>query len=554
MKGITKSIRTGLARCLLRGILNMALATIGIPSILAGGGQEDAAPEQTLSYNLVNELGSVDPGLATGVDQSKVNYALFEGLVKIGPELNVVPGVAERWDVSADGLVYTFHLRDEARWSDGEAVTSRDFVWSWLRSLDPATASRNVNDFFSIKNAAAYNRGEASRDDVGVAALDDRTLQVTLATPSLLFLQELLDQSFLPVRQDVVEQDPERWSTRADIFIGNGPFVLEDWRPRDAIVVTKNENYWNAASVRLDQVNFLILPDDSSALAAFRAGEVDLLHSAPASEIDVLQAEGLVETYPITRSYWYNFNLRDDVDLEVRRALGNKDVRLALNYAIDRVVLAEEVMRRGERPAGAYVPDTVLDHDGTSWRDYPDYVSLTENAAQAQELLARAGYPNGEGFPEIEILYNISVPDEAAALAIQDMWRRNLNIRTTLVRQETQVFAENRQGARFEITRGGWSSINDPVGFLRIFTTGHTFNWPGWSNEEFDRILAESDLQTDPAARSRLLRRAEDVLFEELPIVPLYYMAGLLVMQPYVRGIYTSGSGAILFDRAYIER
>ena len=143
----------------LRCILSMALATIGIPSILAGGGQEDAAPEQTLSYNLVNELGSVDPGLATGVDQSKVNYALFEGLVKIGPELNVVPGVAERWDVSADGLVYTFHLREEARWSDGEAVTSRDFVWSWLRSLDPATASRNVNDFFSIKNAEAPTTG-----------------------------------------------------------------------------------------------------------------------------------------------------------------------------------------------------------------------------------------------------------------------------------------------------------------------------------------------------------------------------------------------------------
>ena len=225
-----------------RAILTLLMVGALAAPVFAAGSQEGAEQEQSLSYNLVNELGGIDPGLAVGLDQSRVNYSLFEGLVKIDPELNIVPGVAERWDISDDGRTYTFYLREDATWSDGESVTAEDFEWSWLRVIDPATASAGVGDYFILENAEAYNNGQATRDEVGVEAIDDRTLEVTLAAPSPVFLQDLIDQVFLPVRRDVVEQDPEGWSTRPDIFIGNGPFTLEAWRPRDAIVVRKNEN------------------------------------------------------------------------------------------------------------------------------------------------------------------------------------------------------------------------------------------------------------------------------------------------------------------------
>jgi oligopeptide transport system substrate-binding protein len=489
--------------------------------------------EQILSRGIGSEVSDLDPQLVTGIAEHCVLSALFEGLVTEDPrDLHPVPGVAESWDVSPDGLVYTFHLRANAQWSNGDPVTAPDFVASFRRLLTPSLAADNAGLFYVVLNAETFNKGRLTDfGQVGVAALDERTLRLTLAHPAPYLLSLLAQMPGLPVplttiaRHGPVDQRGNAW-TRPGRFVGNGPFVLRTWRPNQVIVVVRSPTYWDAARVRLRAVEFRPIDSLDAEERAFRAGQLHVTYTLPAAKVEAYRRDAprFLRTDPYINTYFFRLNVS-------RPPLDNVGVRGALALAVDRAALARQVLRGGQEAATSFTPPGLA--------GYAPPPGLRTDFAAARARLAAAGYPGGRGLPPLELLYNNSENHRLVAEAVQEMWRRELGVEARLVNRELKTVLAERRAGQFQVLLSDWvGDYLDASTFLEVWRGDSGNNHTGWSSTEYDSLLFAASRTADPAERVRLLQQAESRLLAAAPIIPLYFNTHVFLIQPSVHGWY----------------
>ena len=464
------------------------------------------------------EPASLDPHIATGVPEHHIMSSVMEGLVlKDRKSLEPRPGVAESWTISDDGRVYTFKLRDDARWSNGDPHIANDYVWSWWRALQPALGNQYAYMLFPIKNAKRYyDRETEDFGDVGVKALDQRTLQVTLTNPTPYFLQLLDHYSLFPVHQATIEkfgnadQRGTRWSYEGNL-VSNGPFKLDEWKINRHITVTRNLHYWDNDNVALNGIVFKPVENTVTEERMFRAGQLHVTSSVPADKISTYRKSNSTELKiaPYLGTYFYRLNIKTP-QLQDRR------VRRALGMAIDREKLVENITKGGQIPAYTMTPPGTMGY-------YPKS-TLAFDPEGAKNLLSEAGYPNGEGFPAIEILYNTNEGHRKIAVALQEMWKEYLNIDIKLLNQEWKVYLATESAGDYQISRGGWiGDYVDPNNFLDMFLCGGGNNRTGWCNEEYDRLILEvAPSQSSHEERLAVFQQAETMLLDDMPIIPVY--------------------------------
>ncbi len=539
-------------------ILAVTLSTALIGGTFLGCGSSTGTTssgetEQKIVYNIDADPKTIDPQLNSAVDGSKVVRNAFEGLMREVENGEVEEGIAESYEVSEDGLVYTFHIRENAKWSDGEDVTASDFEYGWKRALNPDTAAEYAYQLFYVKNGEAYNSGQASVEDVGIKVINDKTIEVTLESPVPYFLSLLAMPVYFPVRQDIVEANGDKWALSPETYVSNGPFKMTEWSAKESMTFVKNENYWDAENVKLETLVFRLIDDQTTTLSAFRNGELDIMEQPPTTEIQTLLDEGVAKIYPYLGTYFYMVNMSGKgLSSEAVDALQDVRVRKALSLAMDRTLITEKVSMGGETPATSYVPEGVLDTKGDEF--HKDYSDITTNIEEAKKLLEEAGYPNGEGFPTLTFTYNTASNHQMIAQAIQDMWKTNLGINVELKNEEWAVFQNTRNNFQYEICRHGWiGDYNDPMTFLDMWVTGSGQNNAGYSNEEYDSLIAQAKAEQDGEKRTELLRQAEDVLMGDMPIIPIYYYTNVVCAKDNIKGFVKSPLGAMLFREAYVE-
>ena len=495
----------------MKKILIILLTLFVAMSAFARGGDEVGMTEQVvLRYNNGAEPESLDPALVTGVPEHNIYMALFEGLVTYDPEtLEPVPGVAERWESNDDGTQWTFYLRDDAAWSDGVPITAQTVVDSWLRTLAPETASEYAYmQTMVVEGAADYNSGDAGADVVGIRALDETTFQVDLSAPAAYFVSMLAHYAYSIQPLHIIEEFGDEWTRPANI-VSNGPFLLDEWIPQDRIVVIKNPDYWDADVVELDQIVFYPIDDQNTALNLFLQDQIDWIEEVPNARLDEMKLRDDYHNNAAFITYYYIFNTEVE-------ALDDVRVRQALSYAIDRTELVEQVTRGGQFPAYGLTPPLA---------NYPEVVGFEEDFEEARDLLADAGYPNGDGFPTLTILYNTSEGHKRIAEYVQQKWNEVLGIQVEILNQEWGTYLDSRDAGDFDISRAGWQGdYIDPNSFLDMFITGSSQNDGKWSNAEYDELI-ETALTQSGETRLDTLREAEEMLMEELPIMPFYYYA-----------------------------
>jgi len=506
-------------------------------AILAAGCARRETPvaagdrEQVLHLGNLSEPKDLDPHQVTGVTEFNILAALLEGLVAEDPaDLHPVPGAAERWSVSADGRAYTFFLRADGRWSNGDPVTAADFVFSFRRILSPRLGSPYAYMLYGLTNARAYHRGEL--DDfarVGAEALDERTLRLTLEAPIPYFLPLLTHPSWFPVHPPTIlaagpiDAVGAKW-TAPGRFVGNGPFVLSAWEPGSRITVVKSPTYWDRAAVRLNAIHFYPIGDHQIEENAFRAGQLHVTGTVPIDRLDYYRraAPELLRLAPYLGTYYYLLNVN-------RPPLNDVRVRRALALAIDREQLVRRVTRAGEDPAWNFTPPGA--------GGYAARARLQGDLPTARRLLAEAGFTDGRGFPRLQLLYNTSEGHERIAQAVQQMWKTHLGVDIELVNMEWKVYLAQTQEGKYDLARAGWiADYADPATFLNLWVTGGGNNRAGWSNPEYDRLIAAADRTADPAARFELFQQAEEILMAEAPIIPIYFYRSKSLVRPSVQG------------------
>lgn len=527
-----------------------------------------AATPQVLNYNLATEPSTTDPGLTSELGGMTVVVNTFEGLTDLDAKDNPIPGVATTWDISADGLKYTFHLRKDALWSDGKGVTAKDFAYAWKRALDPATASDYAYQLYYIKNGQGFNESSskdktpgvktATADELGIKVIDNYTLEVTLEYPAQYFLGLTAFPTYMPVRQDIVEKDPKGWATKPETYIGNGAFTLKDWKMKDVITLVKNSKYWDKASVKLDTINMRMINQSTSALAAFKTGQLDIVEGPPSQEIPQLIKDGTAKTFPSLGTEYIMINLDAKalkVDAKAAKVLQDPNIRKALSLAINRKDITENVTKGGEIPAGGFVSKGIPeDKAGTDFRS-KDYYDPAGDVTQAKKLLADAGFPDGKGFPKLTYIYNTSDGKQAIAQALQDMWSKNLGIQVTLVNSEKKVFMQTRTNKDYITSRASWvADYTDPMTFLDLWTSKSGNNNASYSNAAYDKLIASAKQETDSVKRMQLLHSAEDKLMADMPVIPLYFYSTVACIKDYVKGIHNSPLGMDYFNKTYIDK
>ena len=384
----------------------LLLSVLMIVSISCGGNKTD---EGAIYINVGPEPKTIDPALNSTVDGSIYIQHAFEGLATRDKENKIIPGVAESWDISEDGLTYTFHIRENAKWSDGKKITAEDFVYSWQRAVDPITASEYAYQFEPVLNAMDINSGKKPVTDLGIKAIDENTLEVKLGAPTAYFLELAAFPTFFPVRKDIIEENKDNWTLSPDTYIGNGPFTLVERRTDDRLVMVKNTNYWNSENIVPEKLVFILMQNGTVAVAGIKEGSIHFANNPPLQDIETLQSEGLMNISPYLGTYYYCINITNSVLKDVR-------VRKALTLAIDRNYLVEQVTRAGQLPASAWVPNGVSDINGEFRKVGGDYYSVKpedyqKNVEEAKKLLAEAGYENGNNFPVIEFKSNSGIPE-----------------------------------------------------------------------------------------------------------------------------------------------
>jgi len=557
-------------------------------------------PPADFTFSNGSEIKTVDPAIVTGQPEGRIIRALVEGLCVWHPEdLSPIPGVARSWDLSDDKRTYTFHLRHDAAWSDGSPVVADDFAWSFRRFLHPDTGAEYAYEMWYVLGAEQYTKGEVRVGDpveiemneqppgalpfaagvmlrgellqiqessratvyvvdvdgrerrfqkgalqpgaedyrwllydfesVAIRATDPHTLEIRLQHPVPYFPNLMGFYPLFPVNRRCVETHGYPAWTKPANLVNNGPFLLEFRRIRDRIRLVKNPRYWDRDNVRLSVIDALAVESYPTNLNLYLTGQVDWITAVPTEVVPDLMArpQGDFRPTPYLSTYYYLFNTEKPPLDDVR-------VRRALAMAVDKREIVERVTRAGQKPVRSLVPPDISNNT-----DYVPAECEPRNVEKAKALLAEAGYPDGRGFPKIDILYNTSEAHQAIAELIQSQWTRALRINVGLRNQEWTAYLSSRRTGDYDVARAGWTAdYVDPNTFLEMYTTGNSNNHTRWGNPEYDRLVDMARNETDDALRMRHFQRAEQILMDELPIIPLYSYVSQDMVRPYVKGFY----------------
>ncbi len=477
------------------------------------------------------EPETLDPHLSTGVPEAHIQRDLFEGLVAEAADGKIIPGTAEKWEISADGLTYTFHLRADAKWSNGDPITAQDVVYSYRRLLDPKTASKYAFMQWSMKNGEAFSKGQIKEPEaIGVKATDDRTVQITLERPTPYYLGLLAHHASYIVPRKAIEASADRW-TRPGNMISNGAYKLDAWTPQDRIKLVKNPTYHDAKSVQVDEVYYYPTEDQQGELKRYRANELDVTYRIPVDQIGWAKQNlpSELKITPYFGTYYYAFNLTKPPFKD------NLKLRQALSLAIDRDALVEKVMRGGEVPAYDWVPPNTLNYVNV---DVPAAkLSQAERDAMAKKLLVEAGYGPGKPF-EVELLYNTADDHRRLAIAVASMWDEKLGVKVKPVNQEWKVYLDLGSQMQFQIRRAGWiGDYNDAWTFLELLKGDIGKQNPaGYANAAYDDLLRRSATTLDLDERAKIMGEAEKILIGDAPVAPLFHYVSKGMVKPYVQG------------------
>ncbi|WP_029032676.1 peptide ABC transporter substrate-binding protein [Salinarimonas rosea] len=487
---------------------------------------------QEVVYNRGNDTdpSSLDPHKTSTVAEAHVLRDLFEGLVVYNAAAEVIPGVAESWETSEDGLVYTFRLREDARWSNGDPVTASDFVFAFRRIQDPATAAGYANILHPIKNAEAINSGEMPKEELGARAIDERTLEITLANPTPYFIELLTHQTGLPLNQASVEEHGDAF-TRPGNLVSNGAFMLDSFTPNDRIVMRKNPNFHDAENVQIDVVNFIPFEERATCVRRFEAGEVQSCSDLPSEQITELRERlgDQVRIAPYLGTYYLPVKVTKEKFADPR-------VREAMSMAIDRVFLADEIWQGTMVPAYSLVPPGINNYvEDAPTLEYAD-VDILDREDRAIALLEEAGVAAGE--LTVDLRYNTSENNKNTMTAVGEMLR-NIGIESTLTEMEgATYFNYLKEDGDFDIARAGWiGDYNDPQNFLFLYESDNLgFNYPRWANEDYDRLMQQAETETDLAARAEILAEAERLFLSQVPAIPILYYTSKALVSPKLEG------------------
>ena len=484
-----------------------------------------ARHEPSADITILNgaEPQSLDPALLTGQADMRVAQGLFEGLTRFDPKTGrAIPGLAERWEISPDGCTYTFHLRTNLVWSTGEPITADDVVYSWIRALNPATASEYAGQLFFLKDAEDFTDGKIKEAAlVGVHAPDPLTVRVELNHPTPFFPDICALPVTCVVPRRTIEKSGDRWLMAKPLPV-SGPYELVCWRLNDKVRLRKNPRYWDAANTQSDVIDILPVGSANAALSFYERGEADIVWDAaliPAGLLDVLLQRPDFHTFICLDTYFFRFNV-------TRKPFDDPRVRQALAMAVDKERIVKKITQGGERPASHLVPD------GTA--NYTSPEGLGYDPARARKLLAEAGYPGGRGFPRFQYLFNASAGGgskihEKIAVELQQMWRDELGIQMDLRQMEWTAYLNAQSHLDYDLSRSGWvADYNDANTFLGLFTSNDGNNRTGWKNAHYDELIRQANQEPDLKAREKLFQQAETILVrDEVPIVPIYFYVGI---------------------------
>jgi oligopeptide transport system substrate-binding protein len=475
------------------------------------------------------EPQTLDPHRATGVPEGNILRDLFEPLVMEKPNGELIPGAAESWSISNDGLTYTFSMRADGHWSNGDPVTADDFVFSLRRAIDPATLSTYASILYPIKNAVLVNNGELPPEQLGVAAPDALTLVIELEAPTPYFLGLLNHSMSYAVHRPSVEEHSERFA-RAGNLIGNGAYVLHNWVVQSHVELERNKQFRDDANTTIERVFYYAIENAEAVLKRYRADEIDFTQSVPSKQLEWIRAS-MPDEYvqaPYLGSYYFGFNTTRPPFKD------QPGLRQALSMAIDREIITSKLTAAGELPAYGWVPPVQgYEPQETEWSGW----TQEERNVEARRLYKEAGYDEDNPLI-VEILYNTSEGHKRISIAIASMWKQTLGVQTRLMNQEWKVFLQTRVAKiKTQVYRSGWiGDYNDAYTFAQLLRSDSGQNDTGWSNEEYDALLDKASVELDQEKRAEYMQQAEQILLEEAPLIPLYFYVSKHLIKPWVKG------------------
>ena len=527
-----------------------------------GDTTQTAVGKKILTIQLGPDVESIDPALNSAVDGANYILFAFDNLLKVDKDGKIVPGLAEKYEISDDQLTWTFHLRDGLKWSDGSDLTAEDFVYSWQRMVDPNVAAPYAQTVLGM--VEGYEEAIGLPDEEGnttvdpdptklkVEATDDKTLVVHMAKPTPYFDKLASFVSLSPVKKDVVEANPDGWSIDPKTYISTGPFKLTEWKPGSYLMFEKNENYWDADSVKLDGIKCLLMNDQNATFSAYESGDALMIKEVPTQEITTLKTRSDFHVDPILGTYYLDLNNNLDEFKDSR-------VREALSLALDRKYISETITAGTYTPATGFVSEGVTDWDGSAWKDHitdPSvYINIDDHAAnlaKAKELLKEAGYENGVGLPEMVYSTNDASYHKKIAEYLQQAWGElGLKVQVNIV--EWKSFTPQRRSGNYQIARDGWvMDYNDPSNILQLTQTGNGNNSSKYSNPEYDALLEKAAAEIDPQTRYGYFHQAEEMLMRDMGVTPLLYYNEMYLQSDKVKDSYHTADGIWHFEYADI--
>ena len=509
-------------------------------------------PTRDIIINMGSEPVTIDPTLnSIGVVGTYILHA-FEGLTKIDKNNNIVPGVAEKWDISDDGLIYTFYLRTNAKWSDGKPVTAKDFEYAWKRALDINLDSPYSYMLEIIKNAKNINLGTMDIENLGVEAIDDNTLKVILETPSLYFLDFLAYSGvFLPLRKDIIEKYGDKWTLKPKTYVCNGQYILKEMIKDEKIVFEENPFYYDKNEIIAKRLTFIPSADVFDMVEKIKTNELHFSALEPSpGEIEYLMKNNYIKANEAIGTIYLELNITN-------KSLNDKRVRQALSLAIDRKYLVNQVIKGTQIPAGAFVPPAIKGSSFYFREESSNFINIDkhdENIIKAKELMAKAGYPNGENYPTLELKVSPGLFYEVGK-AIQKMWKDNLNIDIDLIEEEFPATLLSLTKKKYQIARMGWTGdYYDPMTMLDVMVSYGGVNHSGFSNAKYDELITEAKtIYTNNHLRMENMKQAEAILLDEMPIIPLYYRADSFIVSPYLKDLVLNPFGRHRFNYCFID-
>ena len=532
----------------MKKILLLSILTL---TIIISCNNKKIDPSKDIIVNMGSEPNTIDPTLnSIGVVTTYILHN-FEGLTKIDMNNNIKPGMAENWEISDDGLTYTFHLRTNAKWSDGKPVTAKDFQYGWRRAIDNKMNASYSYMMEIIKNAKKINTGFMDSENLAADVIDDYTLKVVLETKSEYFLNFLASTGiFMPLRKDIIEKYGNEWTSNPDTYICNGQYVISDRVIGEKIVLEENPYYYDKNDIIAKRITFILNANPNYIIDKLLNNEVHFSSIEPPKiDAEYLMNNNYIIHNDAIGTYYLELNITNS-------ALSNKMVRQALALAIDRNFIVNNVVK-GQTPAGAFVPPAVKGIKKSFRLESSNYIDLDnykDNIIKAKELMSKAGYPNGENYPILELKVSPGVFYEVGKV-IQKMWKDNLNINVDLIEEEFPATLLALTKKNYQIARMGWTGdYYDPITMLDIMMSYGGVNHSGFSNAMYDNLITEAKTSYNNNLRVELMKKAEAILMDEMPIIPLYYRSDSLMVNPKLKGLVINPLGRYRFNHCYIEK